>query len=212
MLTFTNVQKYYGGFLAIDIPTLSLEEGLWWVRGANGTGKTTFLKMIGGLLPFTGSIILNNDCDIRRQRQQFVKLVNYAEAEPLFPPFLTAADLVELYCETKKGDIQYARELLKQLQVYDAYKKQIGTYSSGMVKKVSLVLAFIGEPKLILLDEPLITLDFQAVNTVCSIINDCYQNGVSFIISSHQTLHDNQLFFTGDLLAEKRTVSKVTNV
>jgi ABC-2 type transport system ATP-binding protein len=211
MLTFSNVQKFYGGFLALDIPALHVPDGLWWVRGENGSGKTTFLKIIAGLLPFTGSIRLNSSLDITKHRKRFVKLVNYAEAEPIYPPFLTAADLVELYCETKGGDIIQVKELLKQLHVYDAYKKQLGTYSSGMVKKVSLALAFIGEPQLILLDEPLITLDIHAISTICRIINDQCQKGVSFVITSHQTLQNDQLRFTGNLFAENRTVSITPN-
>ncbi|GEO10651.1 ABC transporter ATP-binding protein [Segetibacter aerophilus] len=207
MLRLTNVQKYYGGFLAIDIPSLFIEEGLWWVQGENGSGKTTFLKMIAGLHPFNGTISLNN-LTITKQRQQFVKLVNYAEAEPLYPSFLTARDLVELYCQTKGGDILFAQELLKQLHVFDAYTQSIGTYSSGMIKKVSLALAFIGQPKIILLDEPLITIDASAVNAICTMINDSYKKGVSFIITSHQAVRSEQLGFTGKLLVENRTIHK----
>ena len=208
MLQFKNVQKHYGGFLAVDIPYLQIEEGVWWVQGENGSGKTTFLKMIAGLHPFTGAIILKNTLNIKKHRQKYVKLVNYAVAEPLYPSFLTARDLVELYCETKGGDLLYAQELLKQLNVFEAYNKQTGSYSSGMIKKVSLVLALIGQPKVILLDEPFITIDAKAVNTICSIINERYKNGVSFIITSHQTLHSHQLVFTGKLLVENKIIHK----
>lgn len=57
-----------------------------------------------------------------------------------------------------------------------------------MLKKLSLVLAFIGEPKWILLDEPLITLDVNAVNIILSTIKYFHQNGISFLITSHQSL------------------------
>jgi ABC-2 type transport system ATP-binding protein len=208
MLQFTNVQKYYGSFLAIDIPSLLIDEGVWWVQGENGSGKTTFLKMIAGLHPFTGSITLNEKLNIKSHRQQFVKQVNYAEAEPLYPSFLTARDLVELYCETKDGDVHKACKLLEQLHVSDAYNKPVGSYSSGMVKKLSLVLAFVGQPKVILLDEPLITIDVAAVDTICNMINDSYKKGVSFIITSHQTVKGNQLAFTGTMVTENRTIHK----
>ena len=206
MLQFVDVQKFYGSFLAITIPSLIINQGVWWVQGENGSGKTTFLKMIAGLHPFTGSIMLDGKFDVKNQRREFVKRINYAEAEPLYPSFLTARDLVELYCETKGDDIQQAKELLKELHVLDAYDKTIGSYSSGMVKKLSLVLAFIGQPKVILLDEPLITIDASAVNTICAIISDSYKKGVSFIITSHQALTSDQLTFTGKLLAESRTI------
>src|SRR6478735_1158704 len=98
MLQFVDVQKFYGSFLAITIPSLIINQGVWWVQGENGSGKTTFLKMIAGVHPFTGSIMLDGKFDVKNQRREFVKQINYAEAEPLYPSFLTARDLVELYC------------------------------------------------------------------------------------------------------------------
>lgn len=209
MLQFEKVKKYYGTFLALDIPTFSLDHGLWWLKGENGSGKTTFLKLIAGLLPFNGDISINNKYSIRKQRQQFVRLVNYAEAEPLYPTFLTARDLVELYVKTKGGDINEARESLKQLNVLDAYERPLGSYSSGMIKKVSIVLAFIGEPEFILLDEPLITIDATSVETICSMINRKSEQGISFIISSHQEVNKQQLTFAGMLKAENRAITFV---
>lgn len=209
MLQFEKVKKYYGTFLALDIPTFSLDNGLWWLKGENGSGKTTFLKLIAGLLPFNGDISINNKYSIRKQRQQFVRLVNYAEAEPLYPTFLTARDLVELYVKTKGGDINEARESLKQLNVLDAYERPLGSYSSGMIKKVSIVLAFIGKPEFILLDEPLITIDVTSVETICSMINRKSEQGISFIISSHQEVNKQQLTFTGMLKAENRAITFV---
>ncbi|MEJ7684889.1 MAG: ATP-binding cassette domain-containing protein [Segetibacter sp.] len=121
MLQFENIKKYYGSFLALEIPYLLVDKGLWWVQGENGSGKTTFLKMIAGLHPFAGNIILEKQFSLKKQRQQYIKRVNYAEAEPLYPAFLTAKDLTELFCYTKGDDINKAKELLKQLHVYDAY-------------------------------------------------------------------------------------------
>ena len=170
MLRFENVQKLYGNFLALDIPSFTINNGLVWLKGENGSGKTTLLKMIAGLHPFKGTILLNDNLTIKNQRQQFLSLVNYAEAEPLYPSFLTARDLVKLYCHAKKGDIQHTQRLLQQLHIYDDYKKPLGAYSSGMIKKLSLALAFTGNPQLILLDEPLITIDADAVNVICAVI------------------------------------------
>lgn len=207
MLQFNKVQKQYGSFLALDIPFLTLEKGLWWLQGENGSGKTTFMKMIAGLHPFTGDIAIENKYSIKKQRQQFIRQVNYAEAEPLYPPFLTARDLVSLYCHTKGGSLTEAEELLRQLHIYDAYNSRVGTYSSGMVKKLSLVLAFIGSPQLILLDEPLITIDAVAVDAVCNIIKSRFEKGVSFIITSHQKVPGEQLMYTGILKAQDRTIT-----
>ncbi len=209
MLQFENIKKYYGSFLALEIPYLSINKGLWWVQGENGSGKTTFLKMIAGLHPFTGDIILNKKFSLKKQRQQYIKSVNYAEAEPLYPSFLTAEDLVKLYCYTKQGNINEARELLAQLHVYDSYTRPVVSYSSGMIKKLSLTLAFIGQPEIILLDEPLITIDTNAIDIICKIIKDKHKEGISFIITSHQSIPSDQLLFTKRLAAENKTITNL---
>jgi len=207
MLHFSNVKKYYNSFLALNISSLSIANGLWWLQGENGSGKTTFLKMIAGLHPFVGDISIDDKYSIKKQRLQFIQKINYAEAEPLYPPFVTGKDLVTLYCKTKKGDIDEAIEMLRQLHVFDAYEKPLGTYSSGMIKKLSLVLAFIGNPGFILLDEPIITIDASALEIICSIISKKFEQGVSFIITSHQKIPVDQLIFSGELLAAEHTIT-----
>jgi len=209
MLKLINVKKYYSSFLALDIPELTIGEGLWWLRGENGSGKTTFLKLVAGLHPFNGDIIIDDEYSIKKQRLHFTRRINYAEAEPLYPSFLTGRDLVHLYCKTKDGNIDEAVENLRQLHVLAAYEKAVGTYSSGMVKKLSLVLAFIGHSRFILLDEPLITIDVQALEVVCRMIGDKHKQGVSFIITSHQSVQKEQLMFSGAMLAAGNTITLI---
>lgn len=201
MLQFRKVEKFYGAQLALTVPDLDLQKGMYWIQGENGSGKTTFLKMLAGLHPFKGEVFLiaEKPFSILKDRNEFLKKINYAEAEPLYPPFLTAKDLVELYAATKKADIDAAKQQLEELHILDAYHQPVGTYSSGMVKKLSLVLAFMGNPDWILLDEPLITIDVAAVELVCQWINDWHaQKGISFLISSHQSFAGG-LQFTGKL-------------
>lgn len=207
MLQFDTVQKHYGNFLALNISSLTVADGVHWLQGENGSGKTSFLKMTGGLHPFTGDITLGNH-SIKKNRVPYLQKINYAEAEPLYPSFLTGKDIVKLYCETKKTNEQQALELLEQLHIADAYHKPVGTYSSGMLKKLSLVLAFTGDPKWILLDEPLITLDTNAVAFICSLINTSHKDKrVSFIITSHQPFQDSALQLTGTMIAANQTIS-----
>lgn len=223
MLQFRKVEKYYGAHLALTVPDLDLQNGMYWIQGENGSGKTTFLKMLAGLHPFKGEIFLapgergisksfseerssEKPLSILNNRNEFLKRVNYAEAEPLYPPFLTAKDLVELYGATKKADIDAAKQQLEELHILDAYLQPVGTYSSGMVKKLSLVLAFMGNPDWILLDEPLITIDVAAVELVCKWINDWNaRKGISFLISSHQSFAGG-LQFTGKLSVVEKTL------
>src|SRR5476649_2888556 len=116
MMQFDAVQKHYGNHLVLDILSLSIPYGVYWLKGENGSGKTSFLKMIAGLHPFIGDISLP-ECSIKKDRVAFTRLVNYAEAEPLYPHFLTARDLVELYCSAGKTDPAKTKMLLTQLHI-----------------------------------------------------------------------------------------------
>lgn len=206
MMQFNTVQKWYGGTLALDIPSLSLDKGVYWLQGENGSGKTTFLKMINGLHPFDGDILIGED-SIKKNRMAFMRRVNYAEAEALYPPFLTAKDLVALYCSTMKSKVQDTCNLLETLHIMDAYSKPLGAWSSGMTKKLSLALAFTGDPEWILLDEPLITVDVDAVAIISELINMHYtQNSVSFILTSHQPFQEDVLHITKKMMAQNKTV------
>ena len=206
MLQFEQTEKYYGNHLALRISTMKLSDGLYWLKGENGSGKTTMMKMVAGLHPFKGDILLDGR-SIKKERNDFLLYVNYGEAEPVYPSFLTAKDLVELYCTTKNASIADSIQRLKDLHIYDAYKNAIGSYSSGMLKKLSIVLAFIGEPKWILLDEPLITIDVAAVVLVCEWINKMRtEKGISFIISSHQSFQES-LPFSSIIEVQNQTAS-----
>lgn len=206
MLQFEQVEKYYGSHLALTIPELVLNKGLYWVQGENGSGKTTMLKMVAGLHPFKGEIF-RDKFNLKKERTRFLQGVNYAEAEPMYPTFLTAKDLITLYCSTRKVDVTKALEQLEQLHISQAYQHQIGTYSSGMIKKLSLVLAFIGNPSWIMLDEPLITIDVAAVDTVSNWINQLNEKEqVSFLITSHQQFQT-PLHFTGNIQVVNQSLS-----
>lgn len=195
MLQLTAYKKYYHSQLVLDIPLLNLEGGIYWLKGTNGAGKTTLLKSIAGLIPFDGSITVN-DLDIRKQRRTYLKQVNYAEAEPLYPPFLTGTDMVDFYEKTKGSNKKDTKELIEHFGMNHYLKNKISTYSSGMTKKLSLVLAFIGKPSLVLLDEPFITLDAGSIEVLQQLITDSNKAGVSFCISSHQQLVLGQTYKT----------------
>jgi ABC-2 type transport system ATP-binding protein len=187
MLHINNYKKFYDSNLVLNIPSLELQHNIYWLKGENGSGKTTLIKSIAGLVPFDGTIAVG-DADIRQQRMQYRSFVNYAEAEPLFPGFLTGEDLVSFYAEVKNAPDSQVQSLIKAFGVGHYVGSKTSTYSSGMGKKLSLVLGFIGNPKLILLDEPLITLDEASLATLKRLIEEYYNKGVTFVITSHQEI------------------------
>lgn len=186
MLEFQNFSKSYAR-LIVAAENLRLREPLHWLRGGNGSGKTTLLQCIGGMIPFDGQITLNG-LDPRRQPMEYRLAVNIAMAEPRYPEFLRGTDLLRLYAETRGGQADQIQGLVSRFDASAFIGDKTGTYSSGMKKKLSLILAFIGQAKLILLDEPLITLDLAAVDTLMSEINATLEAGRHIIITSHQEI------------------------
>lgn len=205
MLHFTHFVKSYGTEPVLSISDLTLKEGIYWLQGENGAGKTTLLKSVAGLIPFTGNITVY-DTNIRQHRMAYRRLVNWAEAEPLYPDFLTGIDLINFYQHTQPTNTAEIKHLLKLFGTDRYVHQKLSTYSSGMTKKLSLTLAFIGQPKWILLDEPLITLDTAAIDNCLSLIHQYHQKGVSFLITSHQSFVDKAPFTTQSLRIVNKTL------
>jgi ABC-2 type transport system ATP-binding protein len=188
MLHFTNFQKSYGNYPALSIPAFVIQKGIYWIKGVNGSGKSTLLKSIAGILSFQGDILLN-DVSLKKQPVAYRKLVNFAEAEPLFPEFLTGRELIDLFASAKDAPAGQEQVYLESMGMGTYIHKPVGSYSSGMLKKLSLLLAFLGKPQMILLDEPLITIDTAALTVLYQWIADHHSKyGTSFLLSSHQIL------------------------
>jgi ABC-2 type transport system ATP-binding protein len=206
MLTFHGTKKVYAHDPILEIPSLHLNEGVYWLQGKNGSGKTTLLRMIAGMTPFEGDIIFKG---ISQHKRPFLyrKNLSWAEAEPLYPPFITGNDLVLYYQEIRKAPNQQIDKLIAFSGLQKDLANPIGTYSSGMVKRLSLLLAFIGHVPLILLDEPLSTLDAEAVHTLPDLMNEYrQQHGVSFIFTSHQPFVSETLAIDKELVLAEHTI------
>jgi ABC-2 type transport system ATP-binding protein len=187
MLQLTNFSKTYHGRAVLRIDSFAFSPGTYWIQGANGSGKSTLLKAIAGITPFEGDILLSGQLSVKQQAVAYRRRVNFAEAEPLFPEFLTGRELIKLFRTAKQGPPHQEDFYLESLRMTSYVHESVGTYSSGMLKKLSLVLAFLGQPTCIVLDEPLTTLDADAIPVLCSwMVGQQAQQGTSFLLSSHQ--------------------------
>lgn len=189
MLQLTNFSKSYRGRAVLRIDSFAFAPGTYWIQGANGSGKSTLLKAIAGVTPFEGDIQLAGQYSVKQQAVAYRRLVNFAEAEPLFPEFLTGRELIQLFRSAKGGPPHQEDFYLEGLHMTPYVHEPVGTYSSGMLKKLSLVLAFLGQPTYIVLDEPLTTLDAAAIPVLCAwMARQQAEQGTSFLLSSHQAL------------------------
>jgi ABC-2 type transport system ATP-binding protein len=196
MLALTGIQKSFGETPVLNIKRLQLDSGVYWLRGSNGAGKSTLLKILAGLIPFKGEVSLEGGISLRAQPVAYRCNVNFAEAEPVYPSFLTGDELVAFVRGIRKGTAGQVTELKKLLRAEGYFGNPTGSYSSGMLKKLSLVLAFLGAPKWVLLDEPLTTLDLEAQEALCRLVmREHREKGISFLLTSHHSIENDLLQF-----------------
>ncbi|MBD2754382.1 ABC transporter ATP-binding protein [Spirosoma validum] len=211
MLTVSNLTKAYNGRTVLTVPALHLPSGIHYFRGGNGSGKTTFFRTVAGLLPFSGEILLDNQFEINRDPVAYRMRVNYAEAEPLYPSFLTPRDLVGFVGKAKQSPAGQVDTLLETLGVNKFWTQTTGTFSSGMLKKLSLLLALLGTPQLVLLDEPLTTLDIATAARLFDYIRQLRaEQNVSFLLTSHQDISLTGLDLTGTWQVGEGVITAVT--
>lgn len=184
MLTIHQFQKSFSTGFSMSLDHLELDHGIHLIKGANGSGKSTLLKAISGIHDFEGDILIDG-ISIKKSPIAYRKLVNFSEAEPVFPDFLSLDELVNFSLTVLKSEKSQVEELKAKLDIGDYSTNPISSYSSGMLKKSALLLAFLGDPKLIILDEPFTTIDLATQSHLRELINSKLKQGTSFLITSH---------------------------
>ncbi len=207
-LSLSNFEKSYGNQQILSIPDLDLNHGIYWIKGENGSGKSTLFKSICGISPFEGEILLDR-YSCKKNPKSYRKLVSYSEAEPIYPDFLTQKDLITFYAKTRKSGQDQINTLVEELGTSAYLNQSVKTFSSGMLKKTGLLLAFLGDVKLIVLDEPFITIDKNSTNKLVELILQYYQRGVTFLISSHIKDGGEQLPITMSYCIKEKTLVEV---
>jgi ABC-2 type transport system ATP-binding protein len=142
--------------------------------------------VLSGILPFRGQIRLRG-INLGREPTAYRRLTGWTDAEPLYPDFLTGEDLLAFYRDIIQPPAGQLDDLIGRFGVSAWLGSKAVTWSAGMCKKISLLLAFMGRPALIMLDEPLITLDRSGSTAVLDLVRERYaKEGTAFILSSHQ--------------------------
>lgn len=210
MLIIKNFRKEYQGHLILDIPFLHIPPGVSWFQGMNGSGKSTFFKAISGIIPFDGEVVFDKKIDLQKEPIAFRKIINYSFAEPRFPDYLSGKEIIDYYQIIYKTDKGETEELIEVFGVASFYKTPISTYSSGMLKKISLIAALIGQAKILALDEPLTTIDKESQEKLLAILAKKVSQGVNILIASHHELPKSSLIVNHHFKVENQTIKSQT--
>lgn len=160
-LMIDRLTKQYGAKIAVDRISLRLQPGVYGLLGANGAGKTTLMRMLCGILrPTSGSVSLDG-MDV--STEQYRACLGYLPQDFGYYPSFTGEEFL-LYLAALKGlGKQEARrrtaELLRLVGLESTAKKKVKTYSGGMKQRLGIAQALLGDPKLLVLDEPTAGLD-----------------------------------------------------
>ncbi|MBC7694444.1 MAG: ABC transporter ATP-binding protein [Burkholderiales bacterium] len=189
-LTISNVSKTYeNGLKALTDVNLTIAPGMFGLLGPNGAGKSTLMRTIATLQdPDTGSIMLG-DIDVVKQKEDLRKVLGYLPQDFGFYPKVNAEDMLDHFAVLKGINNKSERKaicdaLLHQTNLYDARKRNLSEYSGGMRQRFGIAQALLGNPKLIIVDEPTAGLDPAERNRFHNILSDLGEN-IIVILSTH---------------------------
>ena len=179
-----NLSKKFPGKLAVDKANIHVQKGdIYGLIGKNGAGKTTAMKMIlGTLFPTEGEVILFGNKNLNQERRKIGSLI---EAPGLYRG-CTAYENMKRFSLLYGGDEKDIANLLEFVGLADAKKTKVGNFSLGMKQRLGIALALLGNPEILVLDEPINGLDPAGIKEIRDIILELNRKrGVTVLISSH---------------------------
>ncbi|MBL7999931.1 MAG: ABC transporter ATP-binding protein [Candidatus Kapabacteria bacterium] len=189
-LVVTNLSKTYSnGVRALNDITLQIPKGMFGLLGPNGAGKSSLMRTIATLQePDSGSIMLG-DIDVLKQKEDVRKILGYLPQEFGLYPNLSAENILDHFAVLKgitntKERNEQVKALLGRTNLYDVRKKNVGGYSGGMKQRLGIAIALLGNPKLIIVDEPTAGLDPTERYRFLNLLGEIGEN-IVVILSTH---------------------------
>lgn len=181
MIEVKNVTKKYGKLIAVDDISFTIKEGeIVGLLGPNGAGKSTTMNMLTGFIEQTAGEIIIDGYDMLKKPKKAKKEIGYMpEGVPLYTD-LTVKEFVTYMAEIKKVDRKTRKEkvekIIEKTGLKDVEKKLIKNLSRGYKQRVSMAGALVGEPKILILDEPTVGLDPKQITEIRNLIKELRKN------------------------------------
>ena len=215
-LHLENISKAYKQTKALSDVSFTLGNGLHALLGPNGSGKTTMMRILTQNLPADSGVVRFDGEDVRAMGKRYREKLGYMpQSAGLFPSF----PLEEFLCYigslkglNKKATLEQSEVLLREVELWEHRREKIGTFSGGMKQRAALVQALLGEPELLILDEPTAGLDpVQRIRVRNLIARYAVEHCVllaTHIVSDVEGIATNLLFLKkGNLIAQGTTAT-----
>ena len=185
IIEVSNLEKRYGGRTVVDGVGFDVGEGeIFGILGPNGAGKSTLVECMAGLRVADGGIIRVAGLEPQRNRRQLPQVLGVQLQHSELPGRLTAGEALDLYSSFYPGPLDW-RELAGPLGLSDRLGVQYRRLSGGQKQRLSIALALIGNPRVVILDELTTGLDPQARRDVWDLIEQVRTRGVTVLLVSH---------------------------
>ncbi|MEI8140128.1 MAG: ABC transporter ATP-binding protein [bacterium] len=190
MINIQNLNKHFGAVQAVKDLSLSIPAGeLFCFLGPNGAGKTTTIKMLTGLIrPDSGTIKIG-EFNIQTQSVEAKRIMGYIPDMPFLYEKLTPVEFLKfvagLYNITRPDLNDHIEAALQQFGLQEARNALIGELSHGMRQRLLYMGTFIHNPKVILIDEPLIGLDPHSIRMIKDLLRAKVRDGMTILLTTH---------------------------
>lgn len=159
----SHLTKNYGKVRALNEIDLSIQEGMFGLLGPNGSGKTTLMRIISTLLPLSSGTVRVGPYDVTRQPQEIRQRLGYIPQSFGFYKNLTAIEMLDYIAAMKNlpahNRLEKIATVVDEVNLTEVAKRKIGTYSGGMIQRLGIAQALLGDPQIIIVDEPTAGLD-----------------------------------------------------
>ena len=190
MIRFENLTKYYRGIKAVDDLNLQIPQGtIFGFIGPNGAGKTTTIKMMAGVLRPTRGRIYINGLDIAKEPSKTKRIIGFIPDRPFLYEKLSGVEFLRfkagLYGMKGNRIGEKILDLLDLFELTEWADELIESYSHGMKQRLIMAAAIIHDPKIIIVDEPMVGLDPKGAKLVKEIFKELAREGATVFMSTH---------------------------